>query len=124
MTTLYALPSSWRERAELLRRHGADEAAKTAERLAGELEAAFSDESDAALTIAQAVAESGYSADHLTRQIRAGKIPNSGRPHAPRILRAHLPHKPGALRFDPSGDNLSSARRRMAATVAHSRHGD
>jgi hypothetical protein len=124
MTTPRELPSAWRERAGLLRHHGADEAAKTAETLADELEAAFSDENDAALTIAQAVAESGYSADHLARQIRAGKIPNAGRPHAPRILRAHLPHKPGALRAACTGDMLYDARRRMAATVAHSRHGD
>ena len=37
--------------------------------------------------------ESGYSADHLGRLVRDGKIPNAGRPGAPRIARSHLPRK-------------------------------
>ena len=45
------------------------------------------------MTLAQAAVASGYSADHLGREVREGRIPNAGRPHAPRIRRANLPRK-------------------------------
>jgi hypothetical protein len=35
--------------------------------------------------LAEASAQSGYSQDHLARLIREGRLPNAGRPHAPRI---------------------------------------
>ncbi len=49
------------------------------------------------LTLSQAARESGYGADHIARLVRQGKIRNAGRPHAPRIRRADLPRKAGAL---------------------------
>lgn len=49
------------------------------------------------LSLREAAKESGYSADHLGRQIRAGMIPNAGRRHSPRIRRSDLPRKAGAL---------------------------
>ena len=60
------LPVTWRTQAKALRRYG------------GETPAAR---------------ESGYSADHLGRLVRDGRIPNAGRPGAPRIARSHLPRK-------------------------------
>jgi hypothetical protein len=35
----------------------------------------------------------GYSADHLGRLIREGKLANHGRPNAPRVRAADLPRK-------------------------------
>ena len=43
--------------------------------------------------LVEAARESGYSADHLGRLVRDGKIPNAGRPGAPRIARRDLPRK-------------------------------
>ena len=54
-------------------------------------------EYDRLLTLTEAATHSGYSADHLGRQIREKKIPNSGRPNAPRIRLSDLPIKPGHL---------------------------
>ncbi len=40
---------------------------------------------------------SGYSRAHLGRLVRAGRIPNAGRPNAPKIRVADLPRKAGYL---------------------------
>jgi hypothetical protein len=37
----------------------------------------------------------GYTADHLRVLIRAGKLTDYGRPHAPRVRLDELPRKPG-----------------------------
>ena len=47
----------------------------------GGLEEALAAENDEVLTLQRAAAESGYSADHLGRLVREGKIPNAGRPN-------------------------------------------
>ena len=62
---------------------------------AAQLEEAFRDDDEATLTLTDAARESGYSTDHLARLVREGKIPNAGRPSAPRIARRHLPRKTG-----------------------------
>ena len=49
------------------------------------------------LTLQEAADLSGYSADHLGRLVREGKIPNAGRPKAPRIARRDLPRKTGDI---------------------------
>lgn len=48
---------------------------------------------DEPLTLAESARESGYSADYLGVLIRQGKIPNAGRPGAPRIFRRDLPRR-------------------------------
>ena len=48
-----------------------------------------------ALNLQQAARESGYSADHLGRLVRSGEIANAGRENAPKVLRKHLPRRPG-----------------------------
>lgn len=124
MTALRELIETWRERAETLRRHGAEQAAKTAEMLADELESALRAEADDVLTLEQAAQESGFSAAHLARLIREGKIGNAGRRHGPRIRRAELPRKPRGILIAEGGfDDLARVRRQMARAVAHAETG-
>jgi hypothetical protein len=69
--------------------------ARAYELAASDLEAALEEGAKEALTLTEAADESGYSADHLGRLVRDGKIPNAGRPGAPRIARRSLPAKAG-----------------------------
>ena len=87
------LPADWRRRAKALRRYGGEPPAVALEACAAELETALSDRDETTLSLTEAASESGYSADHLGRLVRDGKIPNAGRPGAPRIARGHLPRK-------------------------------
>jgi hypothetical protein len=100
------LAGLWRERAALLRRHGAEASAMTLEATAGELEAALRAESDTLLTLHDAAQESGLSADRLRHLVAAGTIPNAGRRGAPRVRRQDLPVKSGTRRgtYDPYAD--------------------
>jgi hypothetical protein len=81
----------------MLRKHGAEPQATTVETLAEELDAFVADWSDEPLDLQQAAAESGYSAEHLGRLVRDGKIPSAGRLNVPAIRRRDLPTKPGYL---------------------------
>lgn len=106
------LAPEWRARAEFLRKHGAEQAARTAETLADELEGSLRAADEVPLTLARAGAASGYSEDHLARQVRQGKIPNAGRPGAPRIRVRDLPRKAriattNAGAYDPHADARS-----------------
>jgi hypothetical protein len=103
--------AGWRARAAELRRYGAAPAAVTLEAAADELGAALQAEASEILTLAQAADASGYSRDQLRRLVRAGKLPDFGRPHAPRFRRADLPLKPGALISSPPTGMIDSARR-------------
>ncbi len=74
---------------------------------------------DWTLSLTEAAARSGYSAPHLGRLLRAGKIPNAGRPGAPRIRVADLPTRPRATlagqppkAYDPVTDARSLVSRR------------
>lgn len=87
-----ALPGLWRTRAKALKRFIAP-VAEAFEEAAAELDAALNERSVETLTLRQAARESGYSEGWLGRMVKAGKIRNVGRPHAPRILRADLPRK-------------------------------
>ena len=53
------------------------------------------------LSLTDAAERSGYSREHLGRLVRAGRIPNAGRPNAPKIRVADLPRKAGYLLHDP-----------------------
>ncbi|MXX35701.1 MAG: hypothetical protein F4Z50_13210 [Gemmatimonadetes bacterium] len=88
-----ALPGTWRRRAKALRRYGSEPPAVTLERCAAELEDTIVERDEATYSLVEASRESGYSADHLGRLVRDGKIPNAGRPGAPRIARRDLPRK-------------------------------
>jgi len=91
-----------------------------------ELDTLVSDSANEALSLRQAAAESGYSADHLAREVRAGRILNAGRRGAPRIRRGDLPRKLGRLpslisdrlREDHSIVQLPNTRASIARAIA------
>ena len=87
------LPADWRKQAKALRRYGGETPAVAIERCADDLEATLVERDETTLSLVEAARESGYSRDHLGRLVRDGKIPNAGRPNAPRIARRHLPRK-------------------------------
>ena len=87
------LPTEWRERAQLLREHGAPEQARLAEHFAAELDQVLAAGGDEVLSLVEAARESGYSAGHLGSLIKRDVIPNAGRPGSPKIRRSDLPTK-------------------------------
>ena len=93
-----ALPATWRRQAKALRQYGGDTPAVALESCAAELEATLRKRDQTTLSLTEAARESGYSADHLGRLVRDGRIPNAGRPGAPRIARRNLPCKTGAAK--------------------------
>ena len=90
------LPAAWRRQAKTLRRYGGQALATALERCADELEGTLRERDDTTYSLVEASRESGYSADHLGRLVRESKIPNAGRPGAPRIARVDLPRKAAA----------------------------
>ena len=86
------LPGIWRKRAQLLSDFGDSNSGRLWALAATELEQALRVLSEDALTLVEAAALCGYSADHIGSLIRKGKIPNMGRRHAPRIRRRTSPH--------------------------------
>jgi hypothetical protein len=107
MPGLAALGTAWRDRAGLLDRHGATEAAASCRACADDLEAALQAAEAEELTLSEAVEASGYSDRALRAKLADGTIPNAGRPGAPRIRRADLPRrsKPASRSaYDPDAD--------------------
>ncbi len=91
--TLLTLHTRWRQKARLFREHGHEATARAYEACSSELETALHTDADDLLNLQEAARESGYSADHLGRLIREGKIPNAGRRNAPRVRRRDLPKR-------------------------------
>lgn len=89
------LATRWRTRAAELRALALESVARAFETCAAELAAAQDAAEAEALTLREAMIESGLSEDHLRKLVAAGRIPNAGRKHAPRIRRADLPRKAG-----------------------------
>ena len=96
MATTTDLAASWSVEADSLERWGDDRGAAILRRCASELNSAAREHEDEAMTITEAAAESGYSADHLRSLVASGEIPNAGRKGSPRIRRGDLPRKPSA----------------------------
>src|SRR5437763_2620777 len=103
--------SKLREREEVLREHGAAEAATTCQQVARELEQDFRRWWLAELTVSEASRESGYSTDRLRELVREGRLPDR-RPEATageiRIRRADLPRRPNTAAPTPAVDALAS----------------
>jgi hypothetical protein len=87
----------WKERAATAEALADSRGAHIVRLCAEELEEALKAAGDTVLTLPQAAAQSGYSAEHLRRLVRQEKIPNAGRKNAPRIRQADLPRKAGDL---------------------------
>ena len=95
-TSVEGLPANWRRQAKSLRRYGGETPATAIERCADDLEATLVERDETTFSLVEASRESGYSADHLGRLVRDGKIPNAGRAGAPRIALRDLPRKASA----------------------------
>lgn len=93
MDPVDALPTAFRARANELEPYSPPAAVAFRE-AADTLAQALADAAGDALTLDGAAAASGYSADHLGRLVRAGRLRDVGRLWAPRILRGELPRKP------------------------------
>ncbi len=116
------LSDSWRDKASAVRRY-APEVANALEDCAAELEESWRSWCEEELTVAQAAAESGYSAEHLRRQVRDGKLPaerGNGKKSHIKVRRGDLPRKPGRKNggangvdntYDPEEDARSIAER-------------
>jgi len=89
------LAAKWRRKAGVLREYGDERGALICERHAGQLEEAWREHQLEPLTVQQASELSGYSASHLYHALQDGTLPNSGQKGRPRVLRAHLPRRPG-----------------------------
>ena len=120
-SALEALRLRWQaRRAELARLHALVDGAQLCDELLTELDNAVRSSADDLVTLKQAAALSGYSADHLGRLLRDGTLRNSGRRNAPRIRRADLPRKTQTLPDAPESSIVSAVRRRIVRNVAHS----
>ena len=108
------LPADWRRQAKSLRRYGGETPAVAIERCADDLEATIAERDDTTYSLVEASRESGYTADHLGRLVRDGKIPNAGRPGAPRIALKDLPRKASA----PEPPRLAETPRRRETSNA------
>ena len=87
-----SLPQAWRARAESLRDWGGSvDAARLWERAATELDQALASAGNDTLTLKEAAKLTGLTAGHLGDLVRAGRLANAGRKHAPRVRRSDLP---------------------------------
>ena len=89
------LLEQWRSEMALYERSGQQEWSDFLDSLAAELERYWNEVWNEALDLAQAATESGYSTDQLRRHIQQGTMPNASSGGEIRILRRHLPRKPG-----------------------------
>ena len=90
--------SSWRERAGVLRSEGDERGATLIERRANEVEAWLRGKADAALTPRSASEATGYSEDHIRRQLSHGELRNVGGKGKPLVRRGDLrPKRPSTL---------------------------
>jgi hypothetical protein len=111
------LPGRWRKQAEDLRRYGADLQARVLEDAAEQLEEALRGAGDEGLSLPEAARQSGYSVRRLRQLVEAGVLPNAGKGISPRILRSHLPRRPGHGVAEGVEPGVLS-RRQMARAVA------
>ena len=105
------LPTLWRARAQFLSDFGDPNSGRLWGLAATELDQALRVLGAELLTLPQAAALCGYSADHLGSLVRKGKIPNLGCKGSPRIRPSDLPTKkttaPGRPRKAPGDVDIS-----------------
>ncbi len=129
-TKLESLAKKWHAQAELFTEHECPEVAATYRRVAEQLERDLREWEDERLTIQEAAAESGYSAEHLRRLAREGKLDGERAPGSKshmRLRRGGLPAKPSkdhkevaenqTSTYDPEEDARSIAQRLGGSNV-------
>ena len=110
------VPSVLREKAAELRDDfGAEGRAKAVEWCADLVEQALTGHDEEALTITEAVIESGYTRAHLMKLHRDGKMPME---RDGTVLRRHMPRKPGHGVVASNGSRVASSRLQLARAVA------
>ncbi|HSW29418.1 MAG TPA: hypothetical protein VLH75_08065 [Longimicrobiales bacterium] len=82
-------------RAELARLGALVQGERLIDEILADLDAVEREEGARLLKLSEASEACGYTADHLRVLIRAGKLTDYGRPHAPRVRLDQLPMKPG-----------------------------
>lgn len=121
---LDALRAKWCcRREEFARFRAAVDGATLCDELLADLDQAIRASDDELLTLSEAARLSGYTADHLGRLVREGKLANAGRPGAPRIPRGALPRKQH-LRDDAISPIVPGSRGRIVRAVVHSETGE
>jgi len=115
LVPLAGLSAQFRDNADTARRlTGSNSAALVWEEAAQEVEERLGKALLELLTLDAAAAESGYTCSHLRRLLREGTIPDAGTEQDPRILRMHLPRKPGhgvdADTVRPASSRVQAAR--------------
>lgn len=91
------LVTQWREDAARLAKWGASAQAEVLERCASDLEVWEREHALEALTLEEAVAESGYTYSAIEKAVRHGRLANVGTKGRPRVRRADLPKKGGTV---------------------------
>ena len=117
---LAGLVAEFRAEAERLAQWGAAGNAATLRRAADMLEAALRAQEQTPLTLQQAAAESGLSAEHIGRLVRQGKLKNVGRKHAPRVLRGDVARKGDHLPDAPASAMLGRSKAAIARAIVNS----
>lgn len=107
-------------RREELRRLGAlVDPVRLLDVIIAEFDAVASAQTEPLLNLTQAAGECGYSADSLGRMVRAGRIPNRGRPGAPRVRRSDLPRRAGPAIDSPRQYQASRTQIAQLTLSAH-----
>jgi len=110
----------WATRRDEYRRFGVLlDGAKVIDEFLADLELVETSESEELVSLQRAASLSGYSAEHLARLVRIGRIPNAGRRNKPLIRRVDLPRKLGnslarntKRAYDPTADARALLSRR------------
>lgn len=118
--TLDELRAQWAARRDDLGRLRAHvDGAAIIERFLADLDECERATADEPLSLQRAASMSGYSAEHLARLVRQGRIPNAGRPHKPLIRAGDLPRKvansldkSSTEQYDPAADARALLSRR------------
>ena len=112
ITSLCATVAQIREDAAVVRRSGAVGHAGALEYAANEFERCIKEWQLEALTLEEAVVESGYSYSALQQKVAKKELANAGGKGAPRIRRCDLPKRGGPpirLMTDSNGPDLAGS---------------
>lgn len=110
----------WRQDATLLRQYKNHQQAEWLEDRAAEVEAALRERDAELVSLTDAARISGYTADHLGRQVRRGILKNYGRSNAPKVRRGDLPRKLTLPGTHANPDLIGASRRQVAKAISTS----